>query len=170
MSEEHVGEFFRGATEASAIEALSSLGLGISSIEECVFGMMNQDAMMFLARGKMEEVAKANLGADVYRVLFAVLPIVDFENWIQLNQSDMAEAIGMHRQHFGRAVRKLEAISLLLRGPKVGRSITYRINPNFGWKGSAKNHNAALNEALKERMRERGISVVTAAEQEPKAG
>jgi hypothetical protein len=38
----------------------------------------------------------------------------------------------------------------------VGNSTTYRLNPAYGWKGSAKGHH----EALKERMRVRGMSVV----------
>ncbi len=54
----------------------------------------------------------------------------------------------------------LESIELLQRGPKVGRSMTYRLNPNFGWKGSAKNHLKAIDSGLKERMKERGMSVV----------
>jgi hypothetical protein len=66
----------------------------------------------------------------------------------------------MQRQNFGRAVRKLEAIGLLLRGPKVGRSVTYQLNPSFGWKGSAKNHLKAIDSGLKERMKARNMSVV----------
>ena len=158
-SEERVGEFFRGATEDSAIEALISLGLGINAIEERIFGM-SQETMLFLARGKLEEAAKANLGTDTYRVLFAVLSVVDFENWIQFNQAEMADNIGMRRQNFGRAMRKLESIELLQRGPKVGRSVTYRINPSFGWKGSAKNHLKAIDSGLKERMKASNMSVV----------
>ncbi len=118
---------------------------------------MNQDAMLLLARGKLDE---ANLGVDTYRVLFAVLSVVDFENWIQFNQAEMADKIGMQRQNFGRAMRKLEAIELLQRGPKVGRSMTYRLNPGFGWKGSAKNHLKAIDSGLKERMKASNMSVV----------
>ena len=61
-SKERVGEFFRGVTEISAVQALNSLGFRINSIEECVLGMMSQDAMLFLARGKPEEAAKESLG------------------------------------------------------------------------------------------------------------
>lgn len=121
---------------------------------------MNQDALLLLAKGKLLDATEANLGSDVYRVLFAVLSVVDYENWILFNQSEMAAAIGMQRQHFGRAMRKLEAIELLQRGPKSGRSVTYRLNPSFGWKGSAKNHVKAINSGLRERMKARNMSVV----------
>jgi DNA-binding Lrp family transcriptional regulator len=79
-----------------------------------------------------------------------------WHNWIHLPQSEIAEILNMKRPHVSRAMRDLERVEVILRGPKVGRSFTYRINPNFGWKGSAKNHNAAL----KERMKERGMSIV----------
>ncbi len=91
-----------------------------------------------------------------------MLARLDFENWIHLPQSEIAAMLNMQRSHVSRAMRDLEKVEVILRGPKVGRSITYRINPHFGWKGSAKNHNAALNEDLKERMKERGLSVVPA--------
>ena len=32
---------------------------------------------------------------------------------------------------------------------KIGISRSYRLNPNFGWKGSAKGHREALHEHLK---------------------
>jgi len=128
---------------------------------------MNQDAMLFLARGKLEETAKANLGADAYRVLFAVLSVVDFENWIQFNQSEMADMIGMKRQNFGRAVRKLEAIEVMQRGPKVGRAVSCRLNPGFGWKGSAKNPLKAIDRNLRQRMDARNMSVVDGGPPKP---
>jgi predicted transcriptional regulator len=107
-------------------------------------------------------LANSGLGLDARRVLDILLARLDFENWIHLPQSEIAAMLNMQRSHVSRAMRDLEKVGVILRGPKVGRSITYRINPNFGWKGSAKNHNAALNEDLKERMKERGMSVVPA--------
>lgn len=156
-SEERVGEFFRGATEDSAIKALGSLGLGISLIEESPFGISPE---AFLA------LANSGLGMEARRVLDILLARLDFENWVHLPQAEIATMLNMQRSHVSRAMRDLEKVGVILRGPKVGRSITYRINPNFGWKGSVKNHNAALNEDLKERMRERGMSVVPTEEAE----
>ena len=89
-------------------------------------------------------------------MLFAVLGELDFENWINLNQAKLAGEIGLHRQHFGRGLRRLIDEGVILAGPKVGRNGTYRLNPSFGWKGSAKGHV----EALTERMRARGMSVI----------
>ena len=109
---------------------------------------MAQPALMALATG--------DFGGETYRVLFAVISILDFENWIQLNQAEMANKIGIKRENFSRALRKLEDEKILIRGPKVSRSLTFRLNPNYGWKGSAKKHK----EILKEKMDKLGISIV----------
>lgn len=111
---------------------------------------MAQDALMALA--------KADLGEQAMRVLFAVLARLDFENFILLNQAEIGDAIGMHRSHVSAAISKLEAAGVLLRGPKAGRSATFRLNPSFGWKGSATNHQ----KALRARMKAAGLTVVQA--------
>lgn len=132
VSEKHVGEFFRGATEASAIEALGSLGFGINSIEERIFGMPRE---AFLA------LAKSGLGLQARRVLSVLLACQDVESWVHLPQSEIAEILDMKRANVSRAMRDLEQIGVILRGSKVGRSITYRLNTNFG--GKADNMSSA---------------------------
>jgi hypothetical protein len=109
-----------------------------------------------MAQGPMMELAKANVGLEAMRVMFALVANLDFENWINLNQAQLASTLGMDRQNFGRALKRLIAEDVILQGPKVGRNGTYRLNPSYGWKGSAKGHNAAL----QARMQARGISVV----------
>ena len=37
-------------------------------------------------------------------------------------------------------------MTCFLEGPKIGVSRSYRLNPNYGWKGSGKNHKQALKE------------------------
>ena len=115
-----------------------------------------------VSQNPMLELAKADLGGEASKVLFLILARLDFENWINLNQRSCAAEIGVKAPNFARALRKLETLGVLLVGPKVGRNATFRLNPHFGWKGSAKGHN----EALRDRMKARGISVVGEAERD----
>ena len=62
----------------------------------------------------------------------AMLARLDYENLIQVNQAEVSEQVGMNRHSV-----------------KIGISRSYRLNPNFGWKGSAKGHREALHEHLK---------------------
>lgn len=109
-----------------------------------------------MAQNAMMELARSNLGAQDMRVLFAVLAKLDFENFLLLTIADLAKEIGMQRPNVSDSIKNLEALGVLIRGPKAGRSSTFRLNPSFGWKGSATNHQ----KALRDRMKAAGMSVV----------
>lgn len=119
-----------------------------------------------VAQNAFLALANSGLGMDARRVLDILLARLDFENWIHLPQTEIAVMLNMQRSHVSRAMRDLEKVGVILRGPKVGRSITYRINPNFGWKGSAKNHLKAIDGGLKERMKASNMSVVDTSNSE----
>lgn len=91
-----------------------------------------------------------------FRVLMAMLERLDFENLIQVSQAEVADELEMDRAQVNRAVKRLCEVGALLPGPKIGLSRSFRLNPTFGWKGSAKGHN----EALERRKRAAGLTVV----------
>lgn len=146
-------------SDAETGEVLGNAVVGvIYRREQNCFGKgwmaMAQDALMTLAT--------ADIGDQARRVLFMVLARVDFENYILLNQTEIAQKLGMKAPNVSESVKKLVALGVLLKGPKAGRSTTYRLNPNFGWKGKAENHRKALDEAMRERMKAAGIRGVVA--------
>ena len=94
--------------------------------------MNSQEALKLLATDK-------DLTGEVYRVLLLLMSHLDFENWIQISQKEIADALGIKKQNVSKAVILLESKGILLRGPKVGRSYAFRLNPYFGWKGKVKN-------------------------------
>lgn len=96
-----------------------------------------------------EFAARKDVGLEEWRVFVFLNARLDFNNLIQVPQSEIAEALGMQRQNVNRAVRKLEELGVILRGPKVGRSSTWRLNPNAGWKGKVKDLGPALRRHLK---------------------
>ncbi len=69
----------------------------------------------------------------------AIVGILDFENWVQLSSTEIAKELQIHRQHISRAMKVLEEKEIILRGPKIGRSYAFMLNPEFGWKGKVKN-------------------------------
>ena len=78
-----------------------------------------------------------------------MLARLDYENLIQVNQAEVSEQVGMNRHNVNRSIKKLIELGVILEGVKIGISRSYRLNPNFGWKGSAKGHREALHEHLK---------------------
>ncbi|PZO93326.1 MAG: hypothetical protein DI617_08900 [Streptococcus pyogenes] len=111
---------------------------------------------MSMSQQAFETLAMSNLTGETYRVLLQLLAVLDYENWIRVSSSEIAATLKMKTPNVSRATKKLVDQGVLIPGPKVGCSHTYRLNPSYGWKGSAKNHN----NALKDRMKASGLSVI----------
>ena len=103
---------------------------------------MAQEAMMMLAQ--------SNLTGNDMKVMGQCLPGLTMKNLIQVNQAEVSEQVGMNRHNVNRSIKKLIELGVILEGVKIGISRSYRLNPNFGWKGSAKGHReVSLHEHLK---------------------
>lgn len=102
---------------------------------------MGQEALGFLAGHR------SVLGEEGLAVFCKVASKLDFENFIQISQAQLARELGMSPSNFSRAMKRLASLDIIVKGPKVGVSQTYRMNPTVGWKGSAKKHFSALQEA-----------------------
>ena len=100
---------------------------------------MNQEALKIIA---------TELNHEQTKVLMMLLADLDYENYIQVAQIDIAESLKMKKSAVSRAIRNLIEFGIILEGPKIGRSKTYRLNPQFGWKGTVSNHKKALKNGL----------------------
>jgi predicted transcriptional regulator len=96
------------------------------------------------------------------RVLAALLKELDYENLIIANQADIARKLEMQPSNVSSAIKRLVEAGVILKGPKHGTSCSYKLNPEFGWKGSAKNHVKALDEQRNKRMKAAKITGVVA--------
>lgn len=98
--------------------------------------MQSQEAVEALARDK-------ELQGRPTRVLLYLLSRLDFENYIHLPQTDIVQALDLDKSDVSKAVRLLQDKGILLRGPRVGKSFGFRLNPTWGWKGKVVNLRAA---------------------------
>lgn len=94
------------------------------------FIMATQDGFLRLAK-------EPDLTGQDYKVLLIYLANLDFENFLQISQSWIATDLKMNKQHVSRATNKLVEKGILIKGLKVGRHQTYRLNAFYGWKGKA---------------------------------
>jgi predicted transcriptional regulator len=104
-------------------------------------------------------IAKLGLTGEQTNVLFLIFGKLDFENWLRLSQTDIAKELGMHKQHVNRAMKVLVEKGIIHKGPKVGSMLTYRLDPNFGVKGRAKNEKT-IRKDIEAMARERGLQVI----------
>ena len=93
--------------------------------------MNSQQAMLSLAKDK-------DIKGETHRVLWFIGGILDFENWVTLSITEIAQELGLKQPSASRAIKVLEKKGIILRGPKLGRSFAFRLNPEFGWKGKVK--------------------------------
>lgn len=90
---------------------------------------------MLTGQGLIKLATDKDLKQEDWRVLFTYLGSIEFENLIQISQKEVAEILGMHKEHVSRATKKLLGKNILLEESKTGRSKTYRLNTFYGWKG-----------------------------------
>lgn len=95
-------------------------------------------------QGALDAFIKSGLKGRDYEVLFSILKTLDFNNYIQLCQANICKELNMKAPHVTRSIKKLIEIGALKEGPKVGKSKTYILDCEFGWKGNAKNHHEAI--------------------------
>lgn len=105
---------------------------------------------------------------DDHRVLWMLLAQLNFENDIRIEQSAIAEKLGMQRPNVSRSIKRLQELGIIVEGPKVGRSRTYKLDPAYGWKGSSANHQKALRTA--EKAKAAGLSVVKGGQRQEAGG
>ena len=89
----------------------------------------------------LEEIAKdPDLTGEHLRIFMYLCARLDFENWIQQSQKEIAEALGLQKQHVSRAIRMLtqkQIISVERKGSSTSKC--YRLNPHYGWRGKVRN-------------------------------
>jgi len=91
------------------------------------------------------------------RVLNYMLGIMDFENWINIPQKQIAKEVGIHPVTISKITKRL-AEKGYIEIYKKGRENYYRIRPEVAWKGTEREHlkilrnnNPLLDEVLKGR-------------------
>ena len=94
--------------------------------------MAFQEAFEALAMDK-------DLNGQTMKVLMFLMAHTSFENYVGLEQKMICDKLQMHKTDVSLAMKKLVEKGILEKGPKLGRSSTYKLNPYYGWKGKIKN-------------------------------
>jgi hypothetical protein len=150
---------------------LATVDLNTGDVKDGVFiycpkkqhSSFSRGGFMVLSQERSDMLANSDLEKTDFRVLLKLIGILDMDNLIAINQSEIAANMGLQKQHFSRSIKKLLAEGILIEGAKLGQHKSYRLNSYYGWKGSTENHNAALEIdpiPLSDRMKQSGIESV----------
>lgn len=135
-----------GVVDLKTGEVCDGVLVVVGRKEPSIFGQnqmaQNQHFLYQLAK-------REDLNFEILRIFVFLNSRLEFNNLIQLSHTEIAQELGMRRPNVSRTMKRLEELGVILRGPKVGRSCSYRLNPNAGWKGKVTEHRAALKERLR---------------------
>lgn len=68
---------------------------------------------------------------EALRVFTYLSRRLQFDEATPVLQSELADELGMQRPNVNRAIKLLETKRILLRDSKLGRAITFRLNPQY---------------------------------------
>ena len=83
-----------------------------------------------------DNIADWKLPYEQYRVFLKLLGKVDFNNYLTINQTQLAEELDMRQPHVSRAIKGLCKLNIIIEGPRAGLNKTYRFNPYIAHKGA----------------------------------
>ena len=88
---------------------------------------------------KMLGKARKELNGTELKVFLYMLEVMEFENFLNIPQKEMAKEIGISVRLIKQAIKGLREKGYI-EVYKKGRENYYRINPEVAWKGSEKSH------------------------------
>lgn len=98
------------------------------------------DNFMIVAQHALINIASdPEMTMEPTRVFMYLFSKLDFDNYIQVAQVQIAKDLRMQKQNVNKAIKILENKEILLKGPKNGRSKFWRLNPEYGYKGNPNN-------------------------------
>ena len=99
-----------------------------------------------MSQAAMLELAQNPVSGEARRVLMPSVLFWTSRIFIQLSQADLAKLIGMKQPHVNRAMAELFERGIVIKGMKVGRSLTYRLSPTFGFKTKGSTFTKLMND------------------------
>lgn len=91
-----------------------------------------QEAFIALAKDKQ-------IRGRTRSVLDYLFGKLGFENYICITQQEISDELGIAKTNVSSSIKTLTNKGIILKGPKLGRTITYRLNSGYGWRGNVKN-------------------------------
>lgn len=70
-----------------------------------------------------------------YRVLVKLMGRLDWENYLHIDVSELAQEMGRSRETVSRAIKRFIGRGILHRDPCVGRGYTCQLDPGTAWRG-----------------------------------
>lgn len=111
-------------------------------------------------------MAHQDLTGEQWKVFATICSMIDFDNYIRVNQTALAKELHTNQANVSRSIKKLIDLDIITEGPRAGLYKTYMLNPNIGIKGKHK-QDKIIDYAEKKRARQLEKDNETSKENEP---
>jgi DNA-binding MarR family transcriptional regulator len=74
------------------------------------------------------DILATHLNRSEIRVLLKLLKQLDYKNLTLIQQKQLAEELEMQKQNVNRAIKRLIQLGIVLKGPRIGKSCSYKLN------------------------------------------
>jgi uncharacterized small protein (DUF1192 family) len=108
------------------------------------FTMLFHEASEKLARNE-------KLTGETLRVFLFAISYIDYEHRISLTQAEIARELGLKQPNVNRAFRLLAQEGIFQEVDKFGTNKIYRLAPEYGNKGKARNYQEKLQQPSKDK-------------------
>lgn len=96
---------------------------------------------MLMFQESVDKLAEdPDMTGEAWRVLMKMVAKLGMKNWVHVEQKTIAEELKMQKSHVSRAVKKLLEKKIIEEGPRIGKSKSYRLSVDLGWKGPGKEY------------------------------
>lgn len=96
---------------------------------------LKEDFMLTNLKGMKSLSMDNDLKISDWRVLAFLIGCLEYENWLCISQQNIADELKMHRPNVARSLKKLVEKGIIVKGKKFNRTICYRLNAHYGWRG-----------------------------------
>lgn len=93
----------------------------------------------------LDKLASLKLSPTSWRLFYLLLQNTEFENWVHLNQAQMARLLKVTRQQIYTSTSQLLKVGLLRREEDSKKISRWRIDPGVAWRGSLDDQMKSLN-------------------------
>lgn len=147
MSNETTSRTIKGARGAKTIR-VGSVDLDTGEILEGEVPVLRpvkvkhftQDYMIMFLQSFEKVAQDKDLRGVPTSVLLYIVSKAKMKNWVQLQQQEIADALGLKQPHVSRALKTLREKGLIEETTKLGKGKSYRISMEFGWRGAGKSY------------------------------
>ncbi|RYZ92180.1 MAG: MarR family transcriptional regulator [Proteobacteria bacterium] len=98
--------------------------------------LKEEDWLMFYQAGLAILAKDKEVRGAPRSVLDMMMSMMDFENFIGIDQTYIAKELSMEKSSVSRAIKILVDKEILIKGPKYSRMNSYNLNPTFAWRGT----------------------------------